>query len=497
MRNNTAIFIPVKGFLIMPLLILCLALTPRPATAQYDATAPGALSRAELAQMLAPIALYPDVLLSQILMASTYPIEVIEAERWVRSNPGLQGDALDAALLDTNWDPSVQALCHFPAILTVMSERIGETTNLGNAFLAQQQEVMDTVQELRAQAYAQGNLNTTEQQRVVVDNRTIVIEPASPSVVYVPYYDPLYVYGPWWYPAYLPYYWGPPRVTLGFGISFWPGIYFGFSFGNWCYFDWPRHSVYVDVHKRPRYARHDRWHDRWHDQSGSWHHAPVHRRGVAYRDKDTAREYGQVHRRSGELWRDTRGFPERDGREDGRDRPAIGRPGVGGNGRADEDRGRIERRRPEVQYDGRERQRREEPARDLRQRPANQRDEQQRERVIRVQPTRQSDREEPGRDVRQRPAGEREEQQRERVMREPSVRQPEREARPARDRERVEQQRSRDNIFNQVEDGWRERLSSERGRSSRQDRGGDGRDRGRSGGYNRGGSDSRGSHNRR
>jgi hypothetical protein len=244
-------------------------------------------SHEELSQMLAPIALYPDALLSQVLMASTYPIEVIEADRWLRANTHLQGAALDAALAGVDWDPSVKALCHFPSILALMSERIGETTDLGNAFLAQEDEVMGTVQELRAAAYAQGNLYTNAQQRVIVEPETIVIEPTT-QFIYVPYYDPFTIYGPWWYPAYPPWYWSPSGVHIGFGIAYWPGIHFSFSFVSWSRFDWHRRQIHIDVHKRPRYVRDDHW-----AKPGRWQHAPAHRRGVAYRDRPTAVKYGQ------------------------------------------------------------------------------------------------------------------------------------------------------------------------------------------------------------
>jgi len=182
--------------------VSCFA-APPPGLAQDvgDEPPPVKFSQEELAQMLAPVALYPDPLLSQVLMASTYPIEVIEADRWVRQNPGLTGDALDAALVNQDWDPSVKALCHFPRVLSTMSERIGETTNIGNAFLAQEDDVMRMVQELRRKAYDQGHLQSDAQQHVVVEQQTIVIEPANPDVIYVPYYDPFYVYGSWWYPA--------------------------------------------------------------------------------------------------------------------------------------------------------------------------------------------------------------------------------------------------------------------------------------------------------
>ncbi|MEZ4599648.1 MAG: DUF3300 domain-containing protein [Syntrophotaleaceae bacterium] len=260
-----------------------------PSRSQAEDYTDMAYSREELAQMLAPIALYPDALLSQVLMASTYPIEVIEADRWLRANPHLQGDALDDALIEENWDPSVKALCHFPSVLASMSEQIAETTDLGNAFLGQEQEVMDTVQELRAAAYERGNLYSTSAQRVIVERETIVIQPTSPRVVYVPYYDPWTIYGSWWYPAYPPWSWGPPGVRIGFGISYWPGVYFSFSFGSWTRFDWHRHHIHIDVHHRPRYVRHDHWISK----SGPWRHETKHRHGVVYRHRPTAEKYGQ------------------------------------------------------------------------------------------------------------------------------------------------------------------------------------------------------------
>ena len=193
-------------------------------------TAPSAnFTKEELDQMLAPIALYPDSLLSQILMASTYPIEIVDADRWIKQNPNLTGDQLDEALRDNDWDVSVKSLCHFPTILSQMSQNLDETTRLGNAFLNQQQDVMDTIQELRAKAQAQGNLNTTEKQNVTVDQGYIEIAPANPEVLYVPVYNPALVYGPWWYPAYPPYMWDYGIPIVGVGVSFG----FGFFIGTW------------------------------------------------------------------------------------------------------------------------------------------------------------------------------------------------------------------------------------------------------------------------
>jgi len=157
-----------------------------------------------LEQILAPIALYPDSLLAQILMASTYPLEVVQADRWAKQNKDLKGDALTAALEKQPWDPSVKSLVNFPQVLAMMSEKLDWTQKLGDAFLAQQKDVMDTVQGLRKKAVDAGNLKTTKEQQVIVEKETIIIEPASTQVVYVPTYNPTVVYGAWPYPAYPP-----------------------------------------------------------------------------------------------------------------------------------------------------------------------------------------------------------------------------------------------------------------------------------------------------
>ncbi len=166
----------------------------------------------ELNQILAPIALYPDDLIAQILMASTYPLEVVEAARWVKANPNLKGSQLTAALEKQNWDPSVKSLVNFPQVLTMMNDKLDWTQKMGDAFLAQQKDVMNTIQSLRAKAQAQGNLKTTKEQKVVVQDQVIVIQPADPQVVYVPTYNPTVVYGAWPYPAYPPYFLLPARI---------------------------------------------------------------------------------------------------------------------------------------------------------------------------------------------------------------------------------------------------------------------------------------------
>ena len=265
-------------------------------------------SKEELTQMLAPIALYPDALTAQILMASTYPLEVVEAERWRSQNLQLQGDDLDNALQEMDWDPSVKSLCHFPDILNAMSDKLDQTRKLGDAFLGQEEEVMAIVQELRDKAREEGNLNTTNEQRVIEEEGNIRIEPANPEVVYVPVYDPYYVYGPWWYPAYPPYYWYYPSGFYGgVSISFGSGIYFGFNAFSWCWFDWPVYRVHVDLNRTGGFHR--RLDDRRDDGGGFWRHNPRHRKGVAYRDLRTSERFGvRAPRLSSPTSQERRGF---------------------------------------------------------------------------------------------------------------------------------------------------------------------------------------------
>jgi hypothetical protein len=266
-------------------------------------------STEELTQMLAPIALYPDALTAQILMASTYPLEVVEAERWRSQNLQLKGNDLDTALQNMSWDPSVKSICHFPDILKSMSDKLDQTRKLGDAFLGQEEEVMATIQELRGKAREQGNLKTTGEQKVIVEEEIIRIEPANPEVVYVPVYDPAYVYGPWWYPSYPPYYWYyPPGFYSGAFIGFGPGVFFGFNAFSWVWFDWPVHRVHIDIN-RTRHFHHVRGRR---DHVGNvWRHNPQHRRGVAYRDLRTSERFGgsRTPRISSPTGRERRGYP--------------------------------------------------------------------------------------------------------------------------------------------------------------------------------------------
>lgn len=251
-----------------------------------------AFTQQELDQMLAPIALYPDSLLSQILMASTYPLEVIEAARWSKANPNLKGDQAVQAVAENTWDPSVKSLVAFPQILMMMDEKLNWMERLGDAFLAQQQEVMDTVQSLRQKASDAGNLTSNDQIRVDQQGQSIVVEPANPQVVYVPYYNPMEIYGPWWWPAYPPVYWAPwpgyfygPRFGVGFAWGIGIGIGPGFFFGG---FNWPyRHISVVNVNNFY-------YHTVNVNRGTVWAHDPVHRRGVPYRDVALRQQFNRM-----------------------------------------------------------------------------------------------------------------------------------------------------------------------------------------------------------
>lgn len=247
-----------------------------------------AFSPEELDQMLAPIALYPDPLLTQIMMAATYPLEVVQAARWSRANSHLKGQDAVRAVESMDWDPSVKSLIAFPQILHRMDENLDWTQRLGEAFLEQEPHVMDAIQGLRRRAEAAGNLRSNEQIRVTREDGNILLEPAQPNVVYVPYYEPTVVYGGWWWPAYPPVYWGPPP-----GYYAWPGIYWGpavaFSWGFFFgHFDWHHRHVKV-VHVDHRlHAR-----SVTHSKPVKWQHNPVHRRNVPYRYVNWRQPAGQ------------------------------------------------------------------------------------------------------------------------------------------------------------------------------------------------------------
>jgi hypothetical protein len=202
---------------------------------------------AQLQQLVAPIALYADALVAQVLAAATYPDQIVEADRWMQQHSGLKGEQLGQEVDKQPWDPSVKALTEFPSVLANMDKNLSWTSSLGDAYVNQQQDVMDAVQVMRQRAKQAGNLNSTSQQTVSQQGQTIVIEPADPQVVYVPAYDPWLVYGEplgvwpgwYWYPGL--YLTGPGiAFGFGFGIGFFGG--FGWGWHNWGY-DWNHHGI--------------------------------------------------------------------------------------------------------------------------------------------------------------------------------------------------------------------------------------------------------------
>jgi hypothetical protein len=294
----------VRRTILAGLLTVALAVPPPLLAQPSAATAP--FKPEELEQMAAPIALYPDPLLAEVLMASTYPLEVVLAARFVQANPNLTGEALTEALKAHAWDDSVKSLVAFPQVLGMMNDKLDWTQKLGDAFLAQRQDLMDAIQRLRARAQAQGTLATTPQQTVTVEPGpppTIEIEPSAPDVIYVPIYNPLFVYGPWPYPAYLPYYYYPPGwLVTGAFFTFGVGIVVGLPF--WGVFDWHRHMIEIDVNRYHRFTRLVNVERRWDELErqrvvppGSdrlgWEHSPEHRRGVEYRDEGTRQRFGR------------------------------------------------------------------------------------------------------------------------------------------------------------------------------------------------------------
>ena len=241
---------------------LLFAVSPQNLLADQDVQVPQAPPHSQqtpdqLQQLVAPIALYPDSLVAQILAASTFPEQVVEADRWLQAHPDLKGDALGQAVDPQPWDPSVKALTAFPSVLGNMDKNLSWTSSLGDAYYNQQPAVMDAVQAMRQRAQAAGNLRTTPQQTVDEQGSTIVIQPASTDVVYVPAYDPWLVYGdplvawPGWY-AYPGIWYGGPYLAFGVGIGIGFVGAFGWGWGQWG-FDW-----------RNRYAiyNHDRYYSR-------------------------------------------------------------------------------------------------------------------------------------------------------------------------------------------------------------------------------------------
>jgi hypothetical protein len=273
----------------------------------------------QLDQIVAPIALYPDTLLAEVLMASTYPLEAVEADRWASANKNLKGDALKAAADKQDWDDSIKSLVATPSVLSMMSTQLSWTRKLGDAVLAQQPDVMDAIQRLRAKAQSQNKLQTTKQQTVSTQQQNgkqvIAIAPTDPNTVYVPYYNPTVVYGAWSYPAYPPYYFPPPAGYIA-GAAIATGVAFGvgYAVGRWAsggnYWgggcNWGNNNINVNRNINVN----------------NWQHNSYHRRGVAYNNTNVQQRFGNNTIRKGNQARlDFRG---RSGNQ-------VLQPGAGGN----------------------------------------------------------------------------------------------------------------------------------------------------------------------
>ena len=298
---------PIGKFgLLLSSLLFAFALCP-PNAFSEDAAPAQEFSKEQLDQMLAPIALYPDDLLTNVLTASTYPLEVVQAARWRKepANAKLKGDALAKALEAKDWDPSVKALTDVPDVLQTMSEKLDWTQNLGDAFLAQQDDVMAEIQLLRKKADEAGNLKTNKQQKVSKQDDYIIIEPATPEVIYVPVYQPTVVYGAWWYPNYPPYYWywGHPASSFVSGFYWGAGFAVANSIWGWGHYNWRRNNIDIDI---DRYNRINV--NRPKITSNTWVHDPKHRGKVPYRGKEARDKFGGPQNKIDDARKDFRGF---------------------------------------------------------------------------------------------------------------------------------------------------------------------------------------------
>ncbi len=288
---------------------LCLGLAAcLPATAQTK------LDNAQLDQLMAPVALYPDSLLSQILMGATYPDDVAAAAKWSAAHTSESGDKAVKAVEGESWDPSVKSLVAFPSVMDMMGRQPDWVKSVGDAFLAQPDAVMDSVQRLRVQAQKAGNLKSTPQQKVTSsttnDKTVVVIEPADPQVVYVPSYNPTVVYGAWAYPSYPPYYYPPPPGSV-FATSLVAGIGFGLGVAAvnsmWGGFDWGHNDVDIDVNRYNNInvnQRIDR--NNINNNRTTWQHNPANRGNTPYADQasrqrfDSQRQAGVQNRAQGQ-----------------------------------------------------------------------------------------------------------------------------------------------------------------------------------------------------
>jgi hypothetical protein len=285
--------------------------SPAPPPSQPDQAL---LKPEQLEALVAPIALYPDALLANMLAAATYPLELVEADRWVKEKKDLKGDALKVEVDRKSWDDSVKALTATPSVLDMMSDKLDWTKSLGDAMLAQQADLMDAIQRLREKARANNKLSSNKQQKVTVkqqeSKQVIVIEPTDPNTVYVPYYEPATVYGAWPYAEYPPYYFGYPSY-IGAGVVA-AGIAFGtaWAIGRWGNYwgggcNWGNRNVYVN-----------------HRTTNVWNHNPAHRQGVRYNNAGVQQRFGNNNVRAGASNRmDFRGKGGQQVLNPGKDRP--------------------------------------------------------------------------------------------------------------------------------------------------------------------------------
>ena len=308
-----------------------------PATANQEAPP---IPAEQLDSLVAPIALYPDPLLAQTLAASTYPLEVIQLEQWYANNKYLKDKALADAVAKQPWDPSVQALVAFPDVVQRMAGNIQWTTDLGNAFLAQQSDVMDAVQRMRAKAQGKGNLQTNAQQKVETQTveggeQVIVIEQVNPEVVYVPSYDPQMVYGapP---PAYPYYPYSYPGYYAGMGLAFGTGLVLGGIWANnWGNCDWKHGDVNINNNNNfNRNVNRNVNRGTGTGQGNAWQHNPQHRGNAPYGNRQTANKYGGTARgEAGTLGAGARGSGGAGARPGGGTGARPGASGIGGGNR--------------------------------------------------------------------------------------------------------------------------------------------------------------------
>src|SRR6266446_3606190 len=300
-RSSHAMVIIGRLALLLPSYRVALAQGTEPQNATPTGSAAPAeeapkIPNDQLDSLVAPIALYSDQLLAQTLAASTYPLEIIQLEQWMKKNKGLKGKALADAVEKQNWDPSVQAMAVFPDVVKQLAENVSWSSDLGNAFLAQEADVMDAVQRMRAKAQGAGNLKSSQQQKVesktVESKNVIVIEQADPQVVYVPSYNPTVVYGAPAYPYPSIYY--PPGYGL---LAFGTGVAIGAAWGNggWGWgCGWGHGDVNINVNNKyvNNYNKNNYNKANFNKQGGQWQHNPQHRGSAPYGDRNTANRFG-------------------------------------------------------------------------------------------------------------------------------------------------------------------------------------------------------------